>query len=84
MKIKKFAQINEEDDFDVEELSDNNTQYLKTKHTYAINNLDKLLDRCLHDIDKEKLKNYIIEYIDSSTITTRPGGWGFYGADTEN
>jgi hypothetical protein len=86
VSIKRFNEIklNEEDDFDVEELKDDNEKYLKTKYTYQIQSLEKVLDRCLHDIDKTRLKDYINVYINKSIIKIKPSGWGFYGADTED
>ena len=80
--VSDSKKINEEDDFDIEELSDDNTSYLKHKYTYQIDALEKQIDRSLHDIDKDRLKQYIIDYIDNSPITIKSGGWGFYGADT--
>jgi hypothetical protein len=84
--MKRFK-INEEDDFDEEDEEDyydenDNSSYLKHNNTYVIMDLEKLINRCLHDIEKERLKKYIIDYIDKSTITMKPGGHGFYGADT--
>ena len=82
-RIKKFNKLFE-DDFDVEELQGDNTQYLKTKYAHAMYNLEKIIDRCLHDIEKERLISYITEYINNSTIVKKEGGYGFYGADTDD
>lgn len=83
MSLKHLKKFNEEDDFDIEELSDDNKSYLKHKYQYDIKKLEKVLDKCLHDIDKERLKDYIVDYIDNSVINQKPGGYGFHGADTD-
>jgi len=73
-KFKDYNKLNEDDSFNEnEDIS-----------SYIESSINKLLDRCLHDVEKDTLKDYICNYIDNSDIVKSKNGWGFYGSNTND
>lgn len=80
-KFKDYYKVNEDDSYDENE--DGNFSRSK-EYVYRDLKIDKFIDKCLHEVEKDDLKKYINEYIDNSPIIKSKNGWGFYGSDTND
>lgn len=81
-KFNEYYKVNEDDSYDENEPG--TFTRTKTNKFNGQRELNNIIDRCLHDNEKDELKIYINQYIDNSPIVKSKNGWGFYGATTDD